>query len=222
MGRGFREHRADPARSRWSPSSLRSRTVSGGERGSPGCGACCHLPADALRGPSCQEKVRRGLECLPLHSHWSTPRKEGRCPHSRTSPLIANTSPQSGHRQEARAVGGLLGDRLRPPPARPTAAPRSPPAPGLPSQANACASPLWLAFRVSSSRVEERLGGPLCRWAPEAWSGWASMPTLPTHSAASVSRQATLPRCLHDALRALAPPGPPAPSRAGSPGWGLR
>lgn len=42
-------------------------------------------------------------------------------------PLIANTSPQSGHRQEASAVG-VIGRQLRPPPARPTAAP----APSLP------------------------------------------------------------------------------------------
>lgn len=111
----------------WSPSSLRSRQCLGASGGHQDAGPRRHPPPQtSLRGPLLSEKVRRGWSVCPLHSHWSTPRKKDAV-RIQGRPLIANTSSQSGHRQEASAVG-VIGRQLRPPPARPTAAP----APSLP------------------------------------------------------------------------------------------
>ena len=105
----------------WSPSSLSSRQCGRLAGGLPHWRGR-HPPLQmSLRGPLLSEKVGRGWSVCPLHSRWSTSRKKDAA-RIRGHPLITNTSPQSGHRQEATAVG-VIGRQLRPPPARPTAAP---------------------------------------------------------------------------------------------------
>ena len=127
----------------WSPSSLRSRQcgrLAGGLphwRGVSHTGGPSPSPVDVPARASPVRESLEGLACLPSPLPLVHIQKEGRCPDLRTSfnhQYFSTVWPQA-----ERDCGGGYWETAQTTPSKTNSWARSLPAPGLPSQANACA-----------------------------------------------------------------------------------